>query len=439
MILNLPNSLQRFIKQIITFILITGVSRLLPFLLTPIFTNYISPSSMGVLEIILAIYSLTIVLGIFQIDTAFQRYFFEEKNIISNSLLIITVTSIAISFTTFLLSNKISIYISGTKQYSHEIITMAATITVANIYSLLVLALRFSEKNKEMIAVILLQSFSFSLLSYILIIVNNNGIIGYLNATLYSYIISSIVTIFYFRKRLLSDINLATIKRLVNFSYPQTPARIASVFMQNGNRFIILLLLGGASVGVFSISNKMAILMGIVLSAFCMVWYPILYKDTKNINYKELNNIFKLTLLTLPVITILLGFISYILFKYVVNTEYQYGFSTSLILILSASILIIKEMADIGIKIKEKTYLISVIYLLCLTLSYLLMFFIAPKLHLEGIALSILISNISMLLLTLFTSNKILKRKPFNITPIYSYIIFCIIYVILAMNYNHAL
>ena len=437
MIANSTTSLSKFVKDIITFILITGISRLLPFLLTPIFTNYISPLDMGALEIILALYSILIVIGLFQIDTSFQRYFYEEKNIISSSLCIIIILSIISSLILYAFSSMISIYISGTETHVYSIRIVSYTVPFTNIYSLLILALRFSNKTKELITLILLQSFSFSSLAYVFVIYKGNGIQGYLSASLYSYIFVVLLAFLYFKKQLISNINMKFIWKLIKFAYPQTPARLASTFMQNGNRFVILLLLGESSVGIFSVGNKMSILMNIVLSAFNMVWYPILYKDTKKINNHELNNIYKITLLSLPIITIFLSFISYFIFCNIIDSRYQSGFSTSLILILSSSILIIKEIADIGIKIKEKTYFISIIYITSLLLSYFLMLILSPSLQLIGIALAMLIANIAMLSMTWFISTHLLKPFPFNIKYTYMYFIFSIVFVIIIMKFNY--
>ncbi|EKY2101723.1 oligosaccharide flippase family protein, partial [Cronobacter sakazakii] len=71
----------KFIREIVVFIFVSGISRLLPFLLTPIFTHYLVPEEMGRLELILSLYNIFMVFGMCQLDTALQRYYYQSTSI----------------------------------------------------------------------------------------------------------------------------------------------------------------------------------------------------------------------------------------------------------------------------------------------------------------------------------------------------------------------
>ena len=75
-----------------------------------------------------------------------------------------------------------------------------------------------------------------------------------------------------------------------------------------------------------------------------------------------------------------------------------------------------KETIDIGVKVSRKSIYTSYIYILSLIINILLLMLLPNILGLQGVALSLLISNITMYIMTLAISQKLYKI-PHN--PLY--------------------
>ncbi|ARJ43130.1 hypothetical protein B1H58_14555 [Pantoea alhagi] len=402
--------IKKFIKEIGIFLLASGLSRFLPFLLTPLFTHYIPVNDMGALEVILSIYNIIIIFGMMQMDASMQRYFYENEDVIPASLLLVTAFSLIAMFLVSIFSHFLSIMMFNNGNYTYHIKITALMILVVNVFTISTLVTRYKKGAWSVAAISAVQATSFALLALYLIIYKRMGSLGYITASLMSYVPPTIWALVLLRKDLKTKLTKPTFRKLWRFSWPQFPARIASAFTQYGNRFIILLLFSQASVGVFALASKIASLMFVLLSAFNMVWYPILYKNVKDgKNTNGMDKIFNGVLFFLPLFAIAFYATSYILYNYYIAPSYKEGLPLSYFLIFSVSVLFVKEMVDAGIKIKEKSHYISIIYINSLIFFIASAFILAKMWGLIGIALAAVATNIFMTLYSWYISERLMK------------------------------
>lgn len=402
--------IKKFIKEMFIFVFAVGLSRVLPFLLTPIFTHYMLPQEMGVLEIILAAYNIVIIFGMLQIDTAVQRFFYENENIAGCGLAIVSILSLFITAPLIIFSKTISFVAFGISEYYNLVIIAALTIPFVNIFTLFSLLLRYSRGAKHLLFFSMLQTSVFSILSFILVIEKNMGAYGYLLASLISFVLPLLPGIWLLKSQLKVLELKKTFYDIAGFAFPQVPARVASALIQYGNRFLILAMFTKISVGVFGMANKFSVIMMVFLSAFNMVWYPILYKglDEKESELK-LRKIFNIVLAALPMLLIAIYIINFLVFNFVVADEYKSGLKISYIITLSTSLLFVKEMVDAGIKVSKKVKYITYIYFYSLLVMLFSAWILGRSFGLEGVAYGMLCSNVFMTITTWSFSNKLLN------------------------------
>lgn len=415
----------KFIRDIILFLLVSGLSRLLPFLLTPIFTHYLVPQEMGKLELILSLYTIFMVFGMCQLDTSFQRYFYNGVGV-SRSV-VVGVTKLSIATTLFFFAAiPILISLLSLSHDSFNALAIAgASIPFANLHIINSLIIRYSRPIKYVILINVLQTTLFATLACIVIVKLKWGVEGYFFALLFSYVISVLISFGMIKDQLLTAIDKLDEKKIWQFALPQMPARIASVIAQYGNRFVLYIIFTQATIGVFSIASKMSALMLVGLSAFCMVWYPLLYQKSESTK-KDIIQIFKVVIIFMPVVVIGLFCISKYIFAFYISTDYSEAEFPTYIMILAASLLIIKEMVDAGIKISEKSKYISYIYIGNTIVLFLLILFLGAVWGLNGVAYSMLISNIILTYSTWFVAESLHPMK-FDMRYCHSYVIFCLI------------
>ncbi|ELY6226852.1 oligosaccharide flippase family protein, partial [Cronobacter muytjensii] len=254
-----------------------GISRLLPFLLTPLFTHYLIPEEMGRLELILSVYNIFMVFGMCQLDTALQRYYHHSQSIpksVFNGVLTLSIGTVLIYLiATPLLSSVLNL---GPSAYI-ELSLSGICILFSNLHIVNSLTIRYARTIKYVILINMLQATLFAALACYAVMVLKIGIKGYFCALLISYVVSVIISTLILKKEFKVKCQRDDFTRLMRFSLPQLPGRIASVLGQYGNRFILYIIFTQSAIGLFALSNKIATLMLVGVSAFCMVWYPLLY------------------------------------------------------------------------------------------------------------------------------------------------------------------
>ncbi|EGT5662306.1 hypothetical protein AGJ40_17425, partial [Cronobacter dublinensis subsp. dublinensis] len=107
----------------------------------------------------------------------------------------------------------------------------------------------------------MLQATLFAAMACYAVMVLKVGIKGYFCALLISYVTSVIISIVILKKEFKVKCERDDYTKLMQFSLPQLPGRIASVLGQYGNRFILYIIFTQSTIGLFALSNKIATLM----------------------------------------------------------------------------------------------------------------------------------------------------------------------------------
>ncbi|EOI3514150.1 lipopolysaccharide biosynthesis protein [Cronobacter muytjensii] len=415
----------KFIREIIVFLFVSGISRLLPFLLTPLFTHYLIPEEMGRLELILSVYNIFMVFGMCQLDTALQRYYHHSQSIpksVFNGVLTLSIGAVLIYLiATPLLSSVLNL---GPSAYI-ELSLSGICILFSNLHIVNSLTIRYARTIKYVILINMLQATLFAALACYAVMVLKIGIKGYFCALLISYVVSVIISTLILKKEFKVKCQRDDFIRLMRFSLPQLPGRIASVLGQYGNRFILYIIFTQSAIGLFALSNKIATLMLVGVSAFCMVWYPLLYDKNNENALRNARRIFILVLVSLPVINIILFIITWLIFGLFIPHSYAEAEHPTYIMIAAMSLLIIKEMVDAGIKLSEKTKYISYIYISNTLILFVLIIIAGLLWGIMGVALAIFFSNILLTYTSWYVSEK-LHPMGFNINYFHAYIAFCL-------------
>lgn len=420
--------IKRFLNEILVFFLVSGISRLLPFMLTPVFTHYISPIEMGKLEIILSGYNILIVLGMCQIDTAVQKFYYQRESIPKAAIVTVAKMSSIIAITAVVISPLLMIFYFKNEIMIPELIIAAVSILFGNIFIINGLIVRYSKPIRYIVATNLTQTTLFVVCAYIGVVKLGMGIRAYLLAMLISYVLSSMLSFIFIRDKMSLKFSCIDINALWGFALPQLPARVASVISQYGNRFLLLWIFNQSIVGVFAIANKISSLMLVGLTAFCMVWYPILYSKN-NEDHVEIRKLFRFVIvLLIPVIPVML-ILTHFIFKFYIAKQYIEAEYVSFILIIATSFLVIKEMVDSGIKLSGKVKYISYIYILNTIILFVAMYLAGREWGVIGVGYAILISNIILISMTWVVSEKCVTIG-FSINYFVLYMLYCIIIIV---------
>ncbi|ELC9572508.1 lipopolysaccharide biosynthesis protein [Vibrio vulnificus] len=347
-----------------------GVARILPLLVLPVFLNKLGPEEFGRIEVVFAFLNLVMIFGLAQLESSFQRFFYNTENLsglYSTITLLILLLSSVSAIVVIQTAPWISSLLFGNINELVSIRLSAVTIIFANLSTVNLIYLRFIDKKVIFAACNISQVVVSVLFGYIFVVSYDMGSSGYFFGMLLGWFTCFLITIIYIIKNVRVDfkIKLENTKEILDFALPQFPARIASFIFQYGNKFIVLAILGTYAVANLSLAAKFAAPFQFIILALSMVWNPFLYKNEKNEKLSQDIN----SLITYLIFSIIVIHVSVVIFsQYLIYELFDPEFHDSVyyvsLAIIPFEMLAMKEVFESGIKLSKKTKYITYSYII---------------------------------------------------------------------------
>ena len=262
------------------------VSRLITFLLLPIYTHTFSAEEYGVISLAYAFIGFTLVIYRYGMDTALMKFSIqaadtEKKSYISSIYLLQLVTSLIFSIILFIFRENICVPILGVNDAS-LISIIAVVIFLDNLWNHHVLLLRSENKSSAFIFFNLLNVVLTMMLNIIFIIKWDYGVSGVLIANLIAsasvFIFSSPIIL---KRASIYKVNPIILKKVIKFGLPFLPAGLFTMIMELSNRYILSFMKGVQYVGLFSAGYKLGIFALVLVMGFNMGWTPYFLRRIK--------------------------------------------------------------------------------------------------------------------------------------------------------------
>ncbi|TQP87560.1 lipopolysaccharide biosynthesis protein [Vibrio cholerae] len=408
----------KLVQNILIYGGVTGLSRMLPILLLPFYLSALSIEEFGRIEVLVALYNIIIIFGSMQLETAVQRYMYKVEDKANYTLalsIVVFILSTLAFFVVAISSKKISNFLFGSDIEYVNIIIISICSVLFNVSTILLIYFRYAEQEKIFSLITLSQVVVTAVITYALVVVKPFGNLGYvlgMSSGWLTVIISSALLIYYKNNSIRPDFSI--IRKSVDFSWPQLPARFGSFFVQFGNRFIALSYFGAQTVAILGLATKFAAFFQLIYIAFNMAWNPYLYKNEHDEN---LDNKINKTLRIVLVLIIFSSLIIHVLGGWIINVffdaEYSEVKNIIILAILPSGLLIFKEILETGIKLSGKTKYISYSYFTSVVFTIGFMF-LANDLH--GLLIASLLGSIVLIICTWYFSEKAYHIKYSRIT-----------------------
>jgi len=262
-------------------------SRLITFLLLPLFTNILSPYEYGVIALVYTFIAFLTVILHFGLDTALLRYYKPEENddeknkYVTNAYIPLVLINIVIIILFFLLKDNLSIYLLGV---DNPLIFLLMTFIICfdGLWSIPMIILRADNRPISFICFSLLNVISNILFILYLVLYLGLGIVGIVASNVLSSALLFCVTLpIITRKIFFKHLDYQIFKKLFSFGSPFIFAGIFSMIIELSDRYIIKYLLDLDMVGVYNAGYKLGMMMLLIVMAFNMAWQPF-FLDKKN-------------------------------------------------------------------------------------------------------------------------------------------------------------
>jgi O-antigen/teichoic acid export membrane protein len=271
----------------------TIVARFLTFMLTPLYTNYLTMVELGDIQYIFAILAVINIIYGFGMDSAYFRFYEEDAQsnstkVFTNSYLTIALVSGSITLLTILFAGSISPAITELEN-GRTLIILAAIVPFLD--ALMIVPYSHLRMTR--------QARRFAVTKFILVIIavvlNFIFVVGYRSGAegiLWAQIIANFVGASIFAKLILNklsfNIDFRLLKNMLKFGIPTLPAMLAGMILQVGDRWILKPLTDSVQFALYQVNHKLGIPMILFVMVFEYAWKPFYLSHYKDADAKQL-------------------------------------------------------------------------------------------------------------------------------------------------------
>ncbi len=259
----------------------TVLGRFLTFLLTPLYTNYLSAGEIGDVSAIYAMIAFVNILYSLGMEPAYMRFYERDndernRSVFSVAFWAVTVIGIVVTVATVLLAAPIAtssfLKLEGD---GASLVRLAALIPLFDALVLIPFArLRMQQRPRVFALMRLLAIVVNVTLNILFVVVWQMRIEG----VIYAGIISSAVSFVVFVPSVVTSLrrafDRALYREMVRFGLPTVPSSFSSIMVQVADRPIMLMLSSNAAVGMYQTNFRLAIPMMMFITVFEYAWKP---------------------------------------------------------------------------------------------------------------------------------------------------------------------
>lgn len=395
--------LKKTLKSSIIYGAGTVSSKLVGFILIPLYTSYLSISDYGILSIVeITATFLTAIISL-RINAAFFRWYYDkeytkkQKSIFFTSFVLLLGVSIIGLGIFWSFSENFSTLIFNSPKYSYLVILMFISSGLQVSIDLVLYLMRLQDKAIFYSSGTILKLIVSLLLIILFVTVFDRGIEGIYESVIISQLFFLLFTSKYIIENSKFKIELVIFLDMLKFSLPLVMAELSGIILTISDRYCLNFLSSTAEVGVYSLGFKISNTIRVfIYSSVMLAVAPLIYKYIDNPNnkrfYSKLLTYFAFgTTLATVIISIFSKNIIHLIAK-----DQSYWGSISLIPIISFAILfgIIKDVSLTGLNITKRTSIIAITVSIIAILNLILNLVLIPYFDSFGAAYATLISRI---------------------------------------------
>ena len=281
-----PEKNRYLLKNTLIFALGNFGSKLITFLLVPLYTNTLSTSGYGVLDIINAIIMIGVPIVTLNISEAVMRFLLDKNSDKEKILGICCNFSLLAVVLSFLLYPIFNLF----QEISSYSLLLSIYILVTAVSGISLCYIRGIEKLLIFSIISIIKTLIIGIASIIFLVVFKLGINGYLLAYIIAEIVTILICIFFGIKDYkirLSRPDKKLIKQMVKFSIFLIPNALMWWIINSMDRFMIVPFFGTEANGIYAVSAKIPTILVTITSIFNQAWMYSAIKEEKDKDIKN--------------------------------------------------------------------------------------------------------------------------------------------------------
>ena len=275
------------------------ITRLVTFLLLPLYTNKFTPEQYGIVALFYTFVPLLNIVVRYGMGAAFLKNYVpankeDRTSIMTNVIISLVLTGIPFLLLFYFFRESLSLVFFGVVRPSY-VVMMGVIIFLDTIWSIPMLALRAENRPRLFIFFSFLNVGVTLLCNLVFIIIFNMNIGSiFLSNLIASLIIFILVLPYIYQRFRFSSLSIVKWKTILSFALPFLPAGLFAMAMEVADRYILKLLTDLETVGIYNAGYKIGVLMLLVVNGFNMGWQPYFLEknfDSRSKIYPRINSI----------------------------------------------------------------------------------------------------------------------------------------------------
>jgi O-antigen/teichoic acid export membrane protein len=263
------------------------IGKLVAFLLIPLFTHYLSKADFGIMEILNQTSTLLgIALGL-GVANAVTRFYYSTENQYDRKVIVSTGMFFGVAAGTFVLVScwlKAPLFakllLGAGDQTGATLIRLAAT-TLFFTFCADIGWTYLQTTQRSMLYVVVSQAFLLSSVAFniYLVVIRKMAVVGVFWSSVLASGAVAILLLSVTIRNVGMHFSTATLRKLLLFGAPLTPAWVGAFVMNFSDRFVLQHFRGLQEVGVYSVGYKFGFIVSLlVVQPFIMIWEPKAYE-----------------------------------------------------------------------------------------------------------------------------------------------------------------
>jgi len=285
------------LKQLFSDSIIYGLffilGRFLTFLLTPLYTNYLSIVEFADISNLFSYIAFLNIFYAIGFDSAFFRFYDKSnpdysKKVFFNSWISIFLVSVILTLILFLNYNNFANYICDSEN-SKEIILYALFIPFFDVISYVpFLYLRINNKAKQFSILKIVIIFVTIILTYVFVVNYKLGAMGVVYSHLIGAILAFLLTFNLILKNLKFNFDFIILKDMLKYSLPTIPAQLSGIMLNLGDKPLVKELASNEDLAIYNANYRLGLPMMLLVLAFDYAWKPFYLNNFNEPKSKEL-------------------------------------------------------------------------------------------------------------------------------------------------------
>lgn len=281
-------------------------SRLILFLLVPLYTNVLSTDEYGIAELLFTMSELLIPVFTLTIYDAIIRFGLNDeskRNTVIKNALVVWIIGTIVSFFVIPICCK---FLNLEEWKYYVVIYMI----FRSLFFIEMNTLKIQNKNKIYAINSIIQTILLAILNIYFLVGKRLGIEGYLLSSIISFVITDIIAFIYiglWKSMSIGKINYKMLKKMLHFSIPMIFTNISWWVVNSSDKFMVEWLLGASALGLYTVAAKIPSLINVFTNIFSQAWGISTIKEieTSNDSNYYVNVFEKVTIFTFFVCIIL--------------------------------------------------------------------------------------------------------------------------------------